>query len=204
MVLTVGTFLGGRIHVGLDNYQGGRAGDPPSESPRRAAAGACPARRAAEDGHAAAHRRPHASITRSWPRSPATSRCRCFRFSGAPVSTRNRSTVTLRSTNERTHEIIRAATDRSPMYTGVIEGVGPRYCPSVEDKVVRFADKSLAPDLRRARGARHPRGLPERDLDQPAVRCAVRVRAHASAASSARTSPAPATPSSTTSSIRAT
>ena len=84
-------------------------------------------------------------------------------------------------TNERTHEIIRAATDRSPMFTGVIEGVGPRYCPSVEDKVVRFAEQDLAPDLRRARGARHARGLSERHLHQPAVRRAARVRAHASA-----------------------
>jgi len=88
VVLTAGTFLGGLVHVGLKNYQAGRAGDPPSIS-------------------------------------LAPKQVSCW----------------ITHTNESTHDIIRSGLDRSPMYTGVIEGVGPRYCPSVEDKIHRFADK---------------------------------------------------------------
>ncbi len=81
------------------------------------------------------------------------------------------------ATNARTHEIIRGATDRSPMFTGVIEGVGPRYCPSVEDKVVRFAAKASHQIFVEPEGPRHAHRLPERHLDQPARRRAARVRA---------------------------
>ena len=97
--------------------------------------------------------------------------------SGAANEHPSRLIVTLRYTNERTHEIIRGRCDRSPMYTGVIEGVGPRYCPSVEDKVQRFADARLAPDFHRARRPEHPRDLSERHLHQPALRRAAAVRA---------------------------
>ena len=153
MVLTVGTFLGGRIHVGLDNYQGGRAGDPPSnrlaarlrELPLRVGA--------AQDRHAAAHRRPHASTTRAM--TGAARRCarrRCFRSSGAPVSIRGRSIVSSLQTNERTHEIIRAATDRSPMFTGVIEGVGPALLP-----VGRGQGACASPTRPRTRSSSSPR-----------------------------------------------
>ena len=177
VVLTVGTFLGGRIHVGLDQYAGGRAGDPPSNRlaerlralPLRVGrlkTGTPPR----IDGRTHRLRRPRRCST-------ATSRARSSRSSAGATSIRARCRCHITATNERTHEIIRAGTDRSPMFTGVIEGVGPRYCPSVEDKVVRFADKRLAPDLHRARGPRHARDLPERHLDQPAVRRAGGVRA---------------------------
>jgi tRNA uridine 5-carboxymethylaminomethyl modification enzyme len=141
VVLTVGTFLGGRIHVGLDNYQGGRAGDPPSN-------------------RLAAHLRDLAlRVGRLKTGTPPRIDGRSLDFSVMTAQPGDTPTPTLSflgritdhprqvncfitGTNERTHEIIRAATDRSPMFTGRIEGVGPRYCPSVEDKVVRFADKT--------------------------------------------------------------
>ena len=142
VVLTVGTFLGGRIHVGLDNYAGGRAGDPPSNKlaerlralPFRTArlkTGTPPridGRTIDYSQLAAQHSdEPRPRVQLSRPR-------RAIIRAQLPCH--------ITATTERTHEIIRAATDRSPMFTGKIEGVGPRYCPSVEDKVVRFADKT--------------------------------------------------------------
>jgi tRNA uridine 5-carboxymethylaminomethyl modification enzyme len=141
IVLTVGTFLGGRIHVGLEQYAGGRAGDPPSN-------------RLAEKLRALPFR-----VGRLKTGTPPRIDGRSIDYSGLQVQPGDEplpafSTLGLRdehprqvvchitATNERTHELIRAATDRSPMFTGVIEGVGPRYCPSVEDKVVRFAGKA--------------------------------------------------------------
>jgi tRNA uridine 5-carboxymethylaminomethyl modification enzyme len=140
VVLTVGTFLGGRIHVGLDNYAGGRAGDAPSnrlaarlrELPLKAArlkTGTPPR----IDG-----RTVDWSVLAPQPGDIPTP---VFSFLGRISDHPNQINCFITSTNERTHEIIRTATDRSPMFTGVIEGIGPRYCPSVEDKVVRFADK---------------------------------------------------------------
>ena len=179
VVLTVGTFLGGRIHVGPASS---RRADAPAirrrtawpqrlrELPLRVGrlkTGTPPR----IDGRTHRLLRPAGAAGRRTAR-------RCSRSSGAATSTRGRCRCHITATNERTHEIIRAGTDRSPMFTGVIEGVGPRYCPSVEDKVVRFADKSLAPDLHRAGRARHARDLPERHLDQPAVRRAAGIRAH--------------------------
>ena len=107
-------------------------------------------------------------------------------------------------TNERTHDIIRGGLDRSPMYTGEIQGVGPRYCPSIEDKVVRFADKSEPPDLPRAGGADHARDLSQRHLHQPAVRRAARAGALDPRPGERAHRCGPATRSSTTTSIRAT
>ncbi|MBS0366058.1 MAG: tRNA uridine-5-carboxymethylaminomethyl(34) synthesis enzyme MnmG [Proteobacteria bacterium] len=141
VVLTVGTFLGGRIHVGLDQYAGGRAGDPPSnrlavrlrELPLRVArlkTGTPPRL----DGR-----------TLDWAamrRQPGDQPVPVFSFLGRASEHPRQIDCFITGTNERTHEIIRAATDRSPMFTGAIEGVGPRYCPSVEDKVVRFAERS--------------------------------------------------------------
>ena len=141
VVLTVGTFLGGRIHVGLEQYAGGRAGDPPSN-------------RLAEKLRALPFR-----VGRLKTGTPPRIDGRTIDYAGLQVQPGDEprpvfSYLGLRdehprqvvchitATNERTHELIRAATDRSPMFTGVIEGVGPRYCPSVEDKVVRFADKA--------------------------------------------------------------
>ncbi len=140
VVLTVGTFLGGRIHVGLQSHPGGRAGDPPSLS------------------LAARLRELNLRVGRLKTGTPPRIDGRSIDFAGLraqhgddprPVfsylSTRaahpRQVPCHITATNERTHDIIRAATARSPLFTGVIEGVGPRYCPSVEDKVVRFADK---------------------------------------------------------------
>jgi tRNA uridine 5-carboxymethylaminomethyl modification enzyme len=141
VVLTVGTFLGGRIHVGLENHQGGRAGDPPSnrlaaklrELPFRVGrlkTGTPPR----VDGRSLNY----SVMTAQASDSPIP----VFSFLGRASDHPRQINCFITQTNERTHEIIRAATDRSPMFTGVIEGVGPRYCPSVEDKVVRFAEKT--------------------------------------------------------------
>jgi tRNA uridine 5-carboxymethylaminomethyl modification enzyme len=140
VVLTVGTFLGGRIHVGLEQYAGGRAGDPPSN-------------RLAERLRALPFRVGRLK-TGTPPRidgrtidysglqaQPGDDPTPVFSYLGVRAEHPRQVVCHITATNERTHELIRAGTDRSPMFTGVIEGVGPRYCPSVEDKVVRFADK---------------------------------------------------------------
>jgi tRNA uridine 5-carboxymethylaminomethyl modification enzyme len=141
VVLTVGTFLGGRIHVGLDNYSGGRAGDPPSNklSERlralpfrvgRLKTGTPPR----IDGRTI----DYSQLTTQHSDEPRP----VFSYLGRESDHPAQLPCHITATTERTHAIIRAATDRSPMFTGKIEGVGPRYCPSVEDKVVRFADKT--------------------------------------------------------------
>ncbi|MDE2051412.1 MAG: tRNA uridine-5-carboxymethylaminomethyl(34) synthesis enzyme MnmG [Gammaproteobacteria bacterium] len=141
VVLTVGTFLGGRIHVGLDNHQGGRAGDPPSnrlasrlrELPLRVGrlkTGTPPRL----DGRTL----DFSAMTRQTSDHPLP----VFSFLGRAEEHPKQIDCFITHTTERTHDIIRGALDRSPMFTGVIEGVGPRYCPSVEDKIFRFADKA--------------------------------------------------------------
>jgi tRNA uridine 5-carboxymethylaminomethyl modification enzyme len=141
VVLTVGTFLGGRIHVGLDNYQGGRAGDPPSN--RLAARLRELPFRVGRLKTGTPPRIDGRSIDFSvMVRQPSDTPIPVFSFLGRAAEHPQQIDCFITQTNEHTHEIIRAATDRSPMFTGVIEGVGPRYCPSVEDKVVRFADKT--------------------------------------------------------------
>jgi len=140
IVLTVGTFLGGRIHVGLENHPGGRAGDPPSLSLAarlrelklrvgRLKTGTPPR----IDGRSidfSVMREQHSDDPRP-----------VFSYLGGRHLHPRQMPCHITATNQRTHDIIRAATARSPLFTGLIEGVGPRYCPSVEDKVVRFADK---------------------------------------------------------------
>ncbi|HUO19458.1 MAG TPA: tRNA uridine-5-carboxymethylaminomethyl(34) synthesis enzyme MnmG [Steroidobacteraceae bacterium] len=141
VVLTVGTFLGGRIHVGLEQSAGGRAGDPPS---LRLAA------RLRDLGLRVGRLKTGTppridGRTLDWSvmaRQPGDVPTPVFSFLGRAEEHPRQVDCFITSTNERTHDIIRAATDRSPLFTGVIEGVGPRYCPSVEDKVVRFADKT--------------------------------------------------------------
>jgi len=141
VVLTVGTFLGGRIHVGLEQQPGGRAGDPPSN-------------RLAEKLRALPLRVGRLK-TGTPPRidgrsidyaglqvQPGDEPVPVFSFLGLGSEHPRQVPCHITATNECTHEIIRAASNRSPMFTGVIEGVGPRYCPSVEDKVARFADKA--------------------------------------------------------------
>ena len=141
VVLTVGTFLAGRIHVGLENHPGGRAGDPPSnrlaerlrELPFRVGrlkTGTPPR----IDGRSI----DYTGLTEQWGDEPVP----VFSFMGARTEHPHQVACHITHTNECTHEIIKSGLDRSPMYTGVIEGVGPRYCPSVEDKVMRFADKA--------------------------------------------------------------
>src|SRR3989304_1145073 len=141
VVLTTGTFLAGLIHVGLQNYQAGRAGDPPAVS--------------------LAHRLRELKLpvgrlkTGTPPRidgrsidfarllkQPGDDPGPVFSFPGPADQPPPQLPCWITHTNERTHAIIRGGLDRSPLFTGVIEGVGPRYCPSIEDKITRFADKA--------------------------------------------------------------
>jgi tRNA uridine 5-carboxymethylaminomethyl modification enzyme len=142
VVLTAGTFLNGRIHVGLDSHPGGRAGDAPSirlsdrlrelELPQGRLKTGTPPR---IDGRTIDYSR---LIEQVGDLDPVP----VFSFLGRREQHPRQVSCWITQTNERTHEIIRSGFDRSPMFTGVIEGVGPRYCPSIEDKVNRFADKS--------------------------------------------------------------
>ena len=140
VVLTAGTFLGGLVHVGLANYQAGRAGDPPSLSL---------AARLREIGLPAGRlktgtppRIDGRSIDFSvMEEQPGDTPVPVFSFLGRSEQHPQQMSCWITHTNERTHDVIRAGLDRSPMYTGVIEGVGPRYCPSIEDKIHRFAGK---------------------------------------------------------------
>ncbi|WCN15375.1 tRNA uridine-5-carboxymethylaminomethyl(34) synthesis enzyme MnmG [Marinomonas mediterranea] len=141
VVLTAGTFLGGIIHVGLQNHSGGRAGDPPSiglaEKLRalpfrvdRLKTGTPPRIDARSVDFSVMQAQPGDDVT------PVMS------YMGNSAMHPRQINCFITHTNEQTHDIIRSGMDRSPMYTGVIEGVGPRYCPSIEDKIVRFADKN--------------------------------------------------------------
>ncbi|MCA3235388.1 MAG: tRNA uridine-5-carboxymethylaminomethyl(34) synthesis enzyme MnmG, partial [Cupriavidus sp.] len=141
VVLTAGTFLDGKIHVGLDNYTGGRAGDPAAVSlsarlkelklPQGRLKTGTPPR---IDG-----RTIDFSMMEEQPGDldPVP----VFSFLGRPEQHPEQLPCWITHTNSRTHDIIRGGLDRSPMYTGVIEGVGPRYCPSIEDKIHRFSGK---------------------------------------------------------------
>ena len=122
--------------------------------------------RAPEDRHAAAPRRPHDRFLARWPCSRATIPRRCSRSSATRAMHPRQVPCWITHTNERTHEIIRGGLDRSPMFTGVIEGIGPRYCPSIEDKVMRFAERDEPPDFPRARRPDDARDLSERHLDR--------------------------------------
>ncbi|BAL93401.1 tRNA uridine-5-carboxymethylaminomethyl(34) synthesis enzyme MnmG [Rubrivivax gelatinosus] len=142
VVLTAGTFLDGRVHVGLENYRAGRAGDPAATT---------------LSGRLKELKLPQGRLKTGTPpridgRSIDFSRLEeqpgdldpvpVFGFLGTPEMHPRQLPCWITHTNERTHEIIRSGFDRSPMFTGIIEGVGPRYCPSIEDKINRFADKS--------------------------------------------------------------
>ncbi|MAV31706.1 MAG: tRNA uridine-5-carboxymethylaminomethyl(34) synthesis enzyme MnmG [Cycloclasticus sp.] len=140
VVLTVGTFLGGKIHIGLENYEGGRAGDAPSNAlSRRLRALPFNVDRLKTgtppriDGRSI-----NFSVMQE---QPGDTPLPAFSFMGSPEDHPRQVSCYITRTNEQGHDIIRSGLDRSPMYTGVIEGVGPRYCPSIEDKVMRFADK---------------------------------------------------------------
>ena len=141
VVLTTGTFLGGRIHIGLTNYPGGRAGDPPANAlaARLRDLGLRVGRLKTGTPPRLDGRTLDYSVMEV---QPGDTPVPVFSFLGRADEHPRQVVCHITRTNERTHEIIRGALDRSPMYTGRIEGVGPRYCPSVEDKVVRFADKT--------------------------------------------------------------
>jgi len=140
VVLTAGTFLSGRVHVGMQNYQAGRAGDPPSVSlAHRLREMKLPAGRLKTgtppriDGRSIDF-----SVMTEQPGDEPTP---VFSFLGLRTQHPRQLPCWITHTNTRTHDIVRSGLDRSPMFTGVIEGVGPRYCPSIEDKITRFADK---------------------------------------------------------------
>jgi tRNA uridine 5-carboxymethylaminomethyl modification enzyme len=140
VVLTVGTFLAGKIHIGLENYSGGRAGDLASialaerlrELPLRTdrLKTGTPPRIDARTIDFSVLEQQHGD-------SPVP----VFSFLGHPSQHPKQIPCYITRTNQKTHEIIRAGLDRSPLYSGIIEGVGPRYCPSIEDKIVRFAER---------------------------------------------------------------
>lgn len=141
VVLTVGTFLAGKIHIGLENHQGGRAGDPPSN--RLAARLRELPLRVGRLKTGTPPRIDGRSIDYSGLlMQPGDEPSPVFSYLGRRDQHPRQLPCFITHTNQKTHEIIRSGTDRSPLFTGVIEGVGPRYCPSIEDKVVRFADKS--------------------------------------------------------------
>jgi tRNA uridine 5-carboxymethylaminomethyl modification enzyme len=141
VVLTAGTFLDGKIHIGLEHYAAGRAGDPPAVSlalrlrelklPQGRLKTGTPPR---IDGRSI-------DFSRMEEQAGDLDPTPVFSFLGRPEQHPAQMPCWVTHTNARTHEIIRGGLDRSPMYTGVIEGVGPRYCPSIEDKIHRFADK---------------------------------------------------------------
>ncbi len=141
VVLTVGTFLGGRIHIGEANYLGGRAGDPPANA-LAARLRELPLRvERLKTGTPPRIDRRSIDFSRLQPQ-PGDDPVPSFSFLASGDEHPRQVSCHLAATTPRTHEIIRAGLDRSPLYAGVIEGVGPRYCPSIEDKVVRFGDKS--------------------------------------------------------------
>lgn len=140
VVLTTGTFLGGRIHVGLSNHVGGRAGDAPSLPLAQRLRELMPRVGRLKTG--TPPRLDGRSI--DWSRlqqQPGDEPTPVFSFMGSRAEHPRQVPCHITHTNARTHEIIRSGFDRSPMFSGVIEGVGPRYCPSVEDKVHRFGDR---------------------------------------------------------------
>lgn len=141
VILTAGTFLAGKIHIGLNHYEGGRAGDPPAKTLasrlrdlpfriNRLKTGTPPR----IDGRTVNF----SVMEKQFGDTPTP----VFSFLGKVEEHPEQTCCYITHTNEKTHEHIRAGLSESPMYTGVIEGVGPRYCPSIEDKVMRFADKS--------------------------------------------------------------
>ena len=141
VVLTVGTFLDGKIHIGLDNYSGGRAGDPPSISLSRRLR-ELPLRvsrlKTGTPPRIDARTIDFSVLAQQHGDNPMP----VFSFMGNVNQHPAQVPCYVTYTNEKTHDVIRNNLDRSPMFTGVIEGIGPRYCPSIEDKVMRFADRN--------------------------------------------------------------
>ena len=140
VVITAGTFLAGKVHVGLENYAAGRAGDPPAQQLAerfRALPFRVERLKTGTPPRIDARSVDFSGLQEQWGDQPEPLMSYFGKLKDHPQQT----CCWITYTNENTHEIIRGGMDRSPMYTGVIDGVGPRYCPSIEDKVVRFADK---------------------------------------------------------------
>jgi len=141
VVLTVGTFLGGLIHIGMENHQGGRAGDPASISLAQRLR-ALPFRvdrlKTGTPPRIATNSIDFSDLAEQ----PGDTPTPLFSFLGKASDHPDQISCHITHTNEATHDVIRNNLDRSPMYSGEIEGIGPRYCPSIEDKVVRFADRT--------------------------------------------------------------
>ena len=140
VVLTAGTFLGGQIHIGLENYRAGRAGDPPSlalAERLRALDLRVERLKTGTPPRIDARSVDFSELQEQWGDKPQP----LMSYMGYRALQPRQLCCWITHTNKKTHDIIRAGLDRSPMYTGVIEGVGPRYCPSIEDKIHRFADK---------------------------------------------------------------
>ncbi len=142
VVLTAGTFLDGRIHVGLQNYSAGRAGDPPAVSLSARLKELKLAQGRLKTGTPPRIDGRSIDFSKLLEQPGDLDPVPVFSFLGRPEQHPRQVPCWITHTNERTHEIIKSGFDRSPMFTGVIEGVGPRYCPSIEDKVNRFADKA--------------------------------------------------------------
>ena len=140
VVITAGTFLAGKVHVGLENYAAGRAGDPPAQQLAerfRALPFRIERLKTGTPPRIDARSVDFSGLQEQWGDQPEPLMSYFGKLEDHPQQT----CCWITYTNENTHQIIRGGMDRSPMYTGVIDGVGPRYCPSIEDKVVRFADK---------------------------------------------------------------
>lgn len=140
VVITVGTFLGGTIHIGMENYKGGRAGDPPSialADRLRALPFRVARLKTGTPARLDSRTLDYSVMQEQLGDSPIP----VFSFMGKVEDHPKQIACYITHTNTQTHDIIRGGLDRSPMYTGVIEGIGPRYCPSIEDKINRFADK---------------------------------------------------------------
>ena len=141
VVLTVGTFLGGLVHIGMQNHQGGRAGDPASialSQRLRALPFRVDRLKTGTPPRIATNSIDFSNLAEQAGDKPTP----VFSFLGKQSDHPEQISCYITHTNEQTHEVIRNNLDRSPMYSGEIEGVGPRYCPSIEDKVVRFADRT--------------------------------------------------------------
>ena len=141
IVLTTGTFLAGKIHVGMENHAGGRAGEPPAQTLAQRLR-EMPFRvdrlKTGTPPRVDARTVDFSDLQEQWGDEPRP----VMSFLGSTTQHPRQVCCWITHTSEKTHDIIRGGMDRSPLYTGVIDGVGPRYCPSIEDKIVRFADKS--------------------------------------------------------------
>ncbi|MDB4581474.1 tRNA uridine-5-carboxymethylaminomethyl(34) synthesis enzyme MnmG [Porticoccaceae bacterium] len=141
VVVTAGTFLAGKIHIGMENYSAGRAGDPPAlnlSQRLRSLPFRVERLKTGTPPRIDARSVDFSQLPEQWGDQPES----VMSYLGSVTQHPKQTCCWITYTNSQTHDIIKGGMDRSPLYTGVIDGVGPRYCPSIEDKVVRFADKN--------------------------------------------------------------